>query len=155
MSTASRQRATQTKLYMLIVFTAIVCAIGGLYLYMEKVAKQRAAENKHSFYQYVVTHHIGQLQDIDDGTGFNPEAYTLVLNHRVPDAKEQEYVTGLMKLYVEYDHGQTMTIVYHDPRTHALRPIADLSFDDDHGVLSETLTLHSGGLKKMQQHVNW
>ncbi|MCL6444074.1 MAG: hypothetical protein K6T83_11565 [Alicyclobacillus sp.] len=150
-----RRRTLQTRAAIVIVMLLIGLAILGLYAAMKQIAAARKAAHKVSFYQYVTLHHIGTLTNIDDGTGFDPNSYVLTLSSQIPAASEQEYVTSLMKRYVEYDNGQLLTIVYQDPRTHAQHPVATVHYDDDEHVLTVALTMATGKTERIVKHVDW
>jgi len=152
-SQADKQRLT--RLSMFAVLTIALAAVGSLYAVLRKAEAQAQMLHKQTFVEYVAKHHMGQLYLIDDGTGLDPSSYMLVLNHPVPDVQEESLTMQLMQLYVQYDHGQALSIVYTNPKTDKRRPLADVNFDDDNKVLVMTITNQEGVSHKIVRHENW
>lgn len=145
----------RTRIVMLVVLVCILAAFAEVYVFMRKTGAQRAAEHKISFYEYVVQHHVGQLTDIDDGTGFDPNSYVLTIDHRIQDAKIKEYALRLMKLYVMYDRGQALTVmVQPSPKLRAL-PMADVVYNDESHVVTLSVMEKNGDIRSSVLHVNW
>ncbi|MBX5435979.1 MAG: hypothetical protein IRZ33_02025 [Alicyclobacillaceae bacterium] len=151
----AKARSRRNRLWMIVSLVVLVGIAASLYAAMRQIAAQRAREHKQSFYQYVVTHHIGSLQEIDDGTGFDPVSYLLTINHPLPADQAFAFATNLMKRYVLFDHGQLLSIVYKDPQSGRQRPLADVHYDDDAHVLSVTVTDASGNARHYVRHVDW
>lgn len=151
----SRTANTKTRVLMVVILILILSTVGVLYLVMKNMSKQAQQENKHTFYEYVVTHHIGRLVLIDDGTGLDPASYMLELPQPIPPSQAENFSMNLMKLYVTYDHGQILSIVYTDPVTKKHHPIADIHYDDDRKLVTLTLTDQTGQTHRIVQHVNW
>lgn len=145
----------RTRLAMFAVLTIALAAVGSLYAILRQAEAQAQLLHKQTLVEYVALHHLGTLSLIDDGTGLAPSSYMLVLIHPVPDVQEETFAMQLMKLYVQYDHGQALSIVYTDPLTNKRRPLADVNFDDDHKVLVMTLTNQEGISHKIVRHENW
>jgi len=148
-------RIKRNRIYMIVVFIAIVVVTSTLFFAIRVIGAQRAVAHKHSFYQYIVTHHIGTLQEIDDGTGLDPLSYVLTLNHPVPEHQLQSYATDLMHKYVLYDSGSTLTIEYKALGQTKPTQLAQANFDDDAGALILTLHPQSNNSRQIVQHVNW
>ncbi|MCL6452354.1 MAG: hypothetical protein K6T78_01860 [Alicyclobacillus sp.] len=140
-----------------IVAMVIAIALGGwwLYVYMQQVHAVRAAEHKHTFDEYVVTHHLGTLELIDSGTGLDAMSYVLTVNRPVPDAQRAAWAENLMRLYVQYDHGSLLTIQSINPTTHKPNPIAQCHYDDDTRQFQMTVDLSNGQTRVINQVVNW
>lgn len=150
---ARRQRFNR---WMMVMFMALVaCGLGALYLTMHRIAAQRAQAHAHTFDEYVITHHVGELTTIDDGTGIDPASYVLTLDHPVPVQRAAAFTTTLMKLYVTYDRGQILTLVYLDPKTGKRHPIAEAEYNDDHKTLSVTVSTSDGVGTRITRHVDW
>jgi hypothetical protein len=71
-NTTQTRRIGRTQFYMIIVLAVILTTIAWLYIRMQTISTERAAQHKHSFYEYVVSRHIGRLKTIDTGTGLDP-----------------------------------------------------------------------------------
>jgi hypothetical protein len=130
----------RNRAYIVVTFLVIVALSAWLFVEIDVIAGQRAKAHKHSFYEYVLTHHIGKLEEIDDGTGLNPLSYVLTLDHNIPDDKLQSYVYDLIRLYAAYDHGQTLTIMVNTASLRHPVQIAQAHYDDDEDVLTLHLT---------------
>ncbi|MCL6594468.1 MAG: hypothetical protein K6T31_10860 [Alicyclobacillus sp.] len=77
------------------------------------------------------------------------------VEHPIPDADKATFTYQLSHLYAEYDHGQSLTIVYVNPQTHRQVPIAEAQYDDDNHRLTLTLTLDNGQTVTQTQTVDW
>lgn len=148
-------RIKRNRMYMIIVLIAIIAITSTLFYAIRVIGKERSAAHKHSFYEYIVTHHLGTLQEIDDGTGLDPLSYILVLNQPVPESDLQAYTTDLMHKYVIYDSGSTLTIEYKPPGQTKPIQLAQANFDDDAGALILTLHPQSSQSRQVVMHVNW
>jgi hypothetical protein len=133
-------RVVRNRAYIVITFLVIVALSAWLLAEINIIAEQRAKAHKHSFYEYVVTHHIGKLEEIDDGTGLNPLSYVLTLDHNVSNTQLQSYVYDLIHRYVAYDHGQTLTVMVATASSGHPIQIAQAHYDDDEDVLTLHLT---------------
>jgi hypothetical protein len=148
-------KVRKSQVYMAAAIVAILLLIGSLYVYMQHVASQRAALHKHSFMEYVATNHLGSLMTIDSGTGLDPMSYVMTLDHTLPDDQRQSFALDMGHRYYEYDHGQTLTIVYVDPKTHKQFPLAESQFDRFTEKLTLSVTKQSGQTQQVVQQVNW
>jgi len=148
-------KKSKNRLLMIFILVIILILCGSLYYEIGVIAKRRRLEHKHVFYQYVVTHHVGQLTEIDGGTGLDPLSYLLTIDYRVPDKQLPTFTTDLMKKYVTEDSGETLSIIYKDPQTGARTPIADVHFDDSSGTVSETFHYQTGQTKQITEKVGW
>ncbi|MCL6547628.1 MAG: hypothetical protein K6T30_01815 [Alicyclobacillus sp.] len=155
LANSATRRVRRTRVWMVVILLILAGVSSSLYIAMRQIAAERERQHKQSFYQYVVTHHIGSLQEIDDGTGFDPVSYLLTLDHPVPPGRIAAFATHLMKLYVTFDHGQILSIVYKDPHSGRQRPLADVHYDDDAHVLTVTVTDASGNAQRYLRHVDW
>lgn len=140
MGNPTHSRVIRNRAYMAITFLVVVGLFTWLLVEMNIIAGERAKAHKHSFYEYVVTHHIGKLEEIDDGTGLDPISYVLTLDHNIPDDKLQSYVYNLIQRYVAFDHGETLTIMVKTASLGHPTQIAQAHYDDDEDVLTLHLT---------------
>lgn len=151
----AKRRNHRARLY--IVLMIVVIALAGWYLdsYMNKVAGQRAQQHKQTFYQYVVTHHLGKLLLIDSGTGLDAMAYVLQMPNQIPDSQRASFAENLMHLYVKYDHGTLLSIVYVNPSTQVRLPVAECHYDMDSREFNMTITHLDGNTTQSDETVNW
>lgn len=149
------KRVRKSEIYMVAAIVAILLLIGSLYVYMQHVAAQRAALHKHSFMEYVATNHLGSLMTIDSGTGLDPMSYVMTLDHTLSDSQRESFTVDMAHHYYEYDHGQSLTIVYVDPKTHQQYPLAESQFDRYKEKLTLSITNQSGQTHQVVQQVNW
>jgi hypothetical protein len=150
---AARRRRNQR--WMIAVVLIILAVSSLLYVYMKQVAAARAKEHKHSFYEYVLTNHIGTLTEIDTGTGLDPMSYIVTLHHSIADSAKAAFAEDLMKHYVQYDHGSVLSIVYLDPKTNRRQPLAECRYDRLQGTVTITVTFDSGQTQVVRRQVNW
>lgn len=150
-----RHRRRRSRIHMLIVLVLILLVTGLLFAYMLNLSAKRAAEHKHSFMEYVTTHHLGDLTEIDTGTGLDPMSYILTLNHVLPDADRTNFALDLSQRYFTYDRGQQLTIVYVDPSTHKQYPVAETHYDRQTKKLTLNVTSQSGQTTQTVLTVHW
>lgn len=150
-----KRRTRRTQMGIIIFVLALAVAGGYLYVYMKQTARTVAAQHKHTFYEYVVTHKLGTLAEIDTGTGIDPMSYILTLSKNVPDNQRVSFATDLARRYAEYDHGSILTIVYVNPKTHKQQAVAESHYDDDHKQLQLTVTFSSGQTQQINERENW
>lgn len=150
-----KQARIKTQRAMILVLVFIIAAFTMLYVFMKHEGTVRASEHKMSFYQYVLENHIGQLTDIDDGAGFDPNSYILTVPRRVPNDKIKEYALNLMKLYVKYDHGMGLTILAQSNPATKPSPMANVVYNDDAHIATVSVTFADGEMHAVNQRVNW
>ncbi|MCL6515926.1 hypothetical protein [Alicyclobacillus sp.] len=155
MQATEARRRRRSQVYLILSITVLAAMLLGLYLYMRQVAAARAAEHKHSFYEYVISHHIGQLTDIDTGTGIEPMAYVLTLNHPLPADQRVSFAIEMAHLYAQYDHGTSLTIVYNDPATKRQQTLAETQYDPGARVLTVVWSDGEGQMRSQKQSVDW
>ncbi len=150
-----KRRTTRTQIYIVIVALLIVAATGYVYVYMRQAARTAAAKHQQTFDEYVLTHKLGKVAEIDTGTGIDPMSYILTLTKSVPDNQRAAFATDLAHRYAEYDHGSVLIIVYVNPQTHKQQPIAESHYDDARKQLQLTVTFSSGQTQQINEHENW
>lgn len=148
-------RVQKSQKYMIVAIVSILIVTVLLFLYMQHVAGQSAAKHKHSFMEYVTTNHLGALMTIDSGTGLEPMSYIMTLNHPLADNAKESFVMDMSHRYYEYDHGQALTIVYVNPKTHQQYPIAEAHYDRVVKKLAVNITEQSGQTLQFVKQVNW
>jgi DNA-binding transcriptional regulator YbjK len=154
-TTDVKRRKARSQVYLAIAIAVLALMMLGLYAYMRQVAAARAAAHKHSFYEYVVTHHIGQLTDIDTGTGIEPMSYVLTLGHPLPVDQRLSFAVEMARLYALYDHGQSLTIVFADPATKRQQTLAETQYDAQARQLTVLWADDQGSMHTVKQPVNW
>lgn len=123
---------------------------------MRSISRIRSLEKQHTFYEYVVTHHIGYLEEIDDGTGMDPQSYVLELNSNVSSSHLLSFTMNLMKLYYQYDNGSTLTIMASKTSLQSHNhPIAQAHYDDDRGTLYITLNPVNQPVRTIKLSPKW
>jgi hypothetical protein len=148
-------RVRKAQRNMLIAIAAILIVIGLLYAYMQNIAATRAAQHKHSFLEYVTTNHLGSLITIDSGTGLDPMSYVMTLDHPLPDNQKEPFALEMSQRYYQYDHGQSLTVVYVDPRTHKQYQVAETQYNERTKQVAITVSDASGQPHQDVKQVNW
>jgi len=155
MTNLAKRRNRRARLTIIAMIVVILLAGWYLYIDMQKIGVQRAQQHKHTFYEYVTTHHLGNLVLIDSGTGLDAMAYILQMPKQVANDKRAGFAENLMHLYVQYDHGTLLSIVYVNPKTQTRLPMAQCHYDDDTHQFNMTVTHPDGSTTEVNQTVNW
>lgn len=154
-STAVKRQNFKTKIGIIAVLLGTTALVLSLLPVMDRMGAQRQREGKHSFDQYVLTHHLGKLTLIDTGTGLDPISDALTLAHDVPDATRESFVMNLMEHYVEYDQGQTLSVMYFDTKLNKNVPIGLADYDMNTHKVRLVITHTDGHTNVVSKTVDW
>ncbi|MCL6632790.1 MAG: hypothetical protein K6T63_09165 [Alicyclobacillus herbarius] len=150
----SGRQQWRTRAWIVLMAVIITALVLTLIPVMHRIATARQATHKHTFMEYVTTHHLGTLTVIDSGTGLDPVSYMLTVPRPISASERQAFITRLMQKYYLYDKGELLSIVYRSKNgdTH---PLASAHYDDTTDTLQLTINLPSGNTQVVRQHVRW
>lgn len=146
-------RVKRNYVYISLVVVGICAAMGYLLISMSHIAKQKKQAHAHTFFQYVVTHHIGTLTEVDDGTGLDPQSYVLNIPNPISPKLLPAWTENLMRLYYQYDDGSTLSVFANEPHQKSPVEIAQAYYDGDNQILM--MTILSGKTQSIKEHIVW
>jgi hypothetical protein len=130
--------------WMVLICVVLLGLMGSLYAFMRHEAETRQSAHRVSFYEYVVTHHLGELEDLADGTAIDASTYVLTLNQPVADQDIERTIIQLMQLYVQYDHGEALILRCTDPASSRPVEVAEAHYNPAKHQLSLNLRPRQG-----------
>ncbi len=144
-----------TRVGIIVVFVLITAAALSLLPVVDRIGAERQKQGKLSFDEYVRNHHLGKLSLIDTGTGIDPVSDVLTVAQNIPDAQRRSFVMNLMKRYVEYDNGQSLSVMYANPTLKRNVPVGFAEYDDDTHKLQLDITYQNGQVETVTETVHW
>jgi hypothetical protein len=116
--------------------------------------RARLASPGPSFEQYVSEHHLGTVSDLTDGTATDPSTTILTLYEAVPNDQLQRTALDYMRLFVQYDQGQSFILQEPGPAG-TVEQVALAHYDPGSGRLTLDLRPPGGAPVHLELQAPW
>ncbi|MBX6353265.1 MAG: hypothetical protein IRZ10_07990 [Thermoflavifilum sp.] len=149
-----RERVRRGKIGIIVMVVGLLALGGAMMAAMRHELNQRLAHPGPSFEKYVQDHHLGTVTDVTDGTATDPSTTVLTLYEAIPNQDLQRTALEYMRLFVEYDQGQSFVLCEPASQGQTLE-VALCHYDPQTGQLVVDLRPPGGQPVHLELQENW